>query len=95
MRFSTKTNHLDLYNWVCTPTTVCILEPVSISINLWIIIIINIFAASFFSFLNYTVHVAVSTAGAVITTRPGAAGPSVLISQTHHDQGTTIIIYTE
>ena len=49
------------------------------------------FAASFFSCLNYTVHVKASTAGAAITTRPGAAGPSGLISQTHHDQGTTIL----
>lgn len=91
MRFCTKTNHLDVYSRVCPPTTVCIFKPVSISINLWIIIIINIFAASFFSFLNYTVHVEASTAGAAITTRPGAAEPSGLISQTHHDQGTTIL----
>ena len=43
--------------------------------------------------MNYTVvHVEASAAGAAITTRPGAAGPSGLISQTHHDQGTTIII---
>lgn len=92
MRFSTKKNHMDVYSRVCPPTTVCILKSVSISINLWItIIILNFCCIFFFSFLNYTVHEEASTAGATITTRPGAAGPSGLISQTHHDQGTTIL----